>query len=140
MLELDPNFFGAYQTLCILYSKQGRLPEALAAAQKSVELSNRSNATLALVGFVQGKSGRRDAAQAVIVELEKRYEIKEANGRDLAIVYMGLDEKDKAFEWLEKSYQDRGHFPAVLRLEPLLEPLRGDPRWNDLLRRVGLPQ
>jgi serine/threonine-protein kinase len=140
MLELDPSFFSTHQTLCIIYSKQGRLAEALAAAQKSVELSNRSNQTLAMVGFVQGKSGRREAAQAIIVELEKRYAIKEADGRDLAIVYMGLDEKDKAFEWLEKSYQDRSHYSAVLRLEPLFEPLRGDPRWNDLLRRVGLPQ
>jgi len=140
MRELDPNYFGAYQTLCIIYSIQGRLPEALAAAQKSVELSNRSNGTLVLVGFVQGKSGRRDAAQSVIDELERKHAIKEADGRDLAIVYMGLNEKDKAFEWLEKSYQNRGYFMALLRLEPLFEPLHDDPRWNDLLRRIGLPQ
>jgi hypothetical protein len=105
-----------------------------------VELSNRSNGPLALVGYVQGKNGRRDAAQAIIVELEKRYAIKRADGRDLAIVYMGLDEKDKAFEWLEKAYLDRSYFLAVLRLEPLLEPLRSDPRWNGLFRRVGIPQ
>ncbi|HEY7913094.1 MAG TPA: protein kinase [Blastocatellia bacterium] len=140
MVELDPSFFGTYQTLCIIYSKQGRFPEALASAQKGVELSNRSNATLALAGYVQGQSGRRDAAQAIIVELEKRYAIKEADGRDLAIVYTGLDQKDKAFEWLEKSYQDRSLFMAVLRLEPLLESLRSDPRLQDLFRRIGLPQ
>jgi serine/threonine protein kinase/TolB-like protein/tetratricopeptide (TPR) repeat protein len=138
-LELDPNYFAAYQTLCIIYSKQGRLPEALAAAQKSVELSNRVNSTLALLGFVQGKLGRRDAAQAIIAELEKRHAIKEADGRDLAIVYTGLGEKDKAFAWLEKSFQNRSQFPALLRLEPLLEPLRSDPRWTGLFRRIGLP-
>ena len=140
MLELDPNFFPAYQTLSIIYSKRGRLQEALAAAQKSLEISNRSNGPLALVGYVQGKSGRRDAAQTIIIELEKRYAIKKADGRDLAIVYMGLGEKDKAFEWLERAYQNRSYFLAVLRLEPLLEPLRSDPRWNDLFRRVGVPQ
>jgi len=139
-LEVDPNFFAAYQTLCILYSIQGRLPEALAAAQKSVELSNRLNGSLALLGFVQGKSGRRDAAQAVIAELEKRYSLKQADGRDIAIVYMGLDQRDKVFEWLEKSYQNRSYFMATLRLEPLFEPLRSDPRWKELFRRVGLPQ
>ena len=139
-LELDPNFFAAYQTLCISYSIQGRLGEALAAAQKSVELSNRLNGSLALVGFVQGKSGRRDAAQAVIAELEKRYSQKEADGRDIAIVYMGLDQRDKVFEWLEKSYQNRSYFMATLRLELLFEPLRSDPRWDDLLRRIGFPQ
>jgi serine/threonine-protein kinase len=140
MLELDPSFVAVYQTLCIIYSKQERLSEALAAAQKGVELSARSNATLALAGYVHGRTGRRDAAQAIIVELEKRYAIKEADGRDLAIVYTGLNEKDKAFEWLEKSYQDRSLFLAVLLLEPLFEPLRSDPRWQDLFRRVGLPQ
>jgi serine/threonine protein kinase/Tfp pilus assembly protein PilF len=139
-LELDPNFFSAYQTLCIIYSIQGRLPEALAAAQKSVELSNRLNGSLALLGFVQGKSGRRDAAQAVIVELEKRYSLKQADGRDLAVVYMGLDQRDKVFEWLEKSYQNRSYFMATLRLEHLFEPLHSDPRWKELLRRGGLPQ
>jgi serine/threonine-protein kinase len=139
-LELDPNFFAAYQTLCISYSMQGRLGEALAAAQKSVELSNRLNGALALFGYVQGKSGRRDAARAIIAELEKRYSQKIADGRDIAIVYMGLDQRDKVFEWLEKSFQNRSYFMATLRLEHLFVPLRGDPRWVELLRRVGLPQ
>jgi len=140
IMELDPNFFGAYQTLTVLYSKQARLPEALTIAQKGVELSKRSNQTLAMVGNVEARSGQRDAAHAIIIELEKRYGTKEADGRDLAVVYTGLGDKDKAFAWLEKSYKDHSHFLAMIRLESSLEPLHSDSRWNDLLRRVGLPQ
>lgn len=140
MFELDPSFFAVHQTLSNAYSKQKRLPEALAAAQKAVELSKSSNSALALLGFAEGQSGRRDAAQAVIGELTKRLAKEEADGRDLAIVYAGLSEKDKVFEWLDVSYRNQGHYLAFLRLEPSLEPLRNDSRWNELLRRVGLPQ
>jgi hypothetical protein len=74
----------------------------------------------------------------VIKELEQRYTNKEADGRDLAVVYSGFDDKDKAFEWLEKAFGDHSVFLAFLNLEPLMQPLRSDPRWSDLQRRVGL--
>lgn len=140
MLELDPNFWSAHQTLGIILVKQGRNAEALAEAQKSIELSNRSNAALALLGHVYARLARRSDAEAVIRELEERYANKIADGRDLAVVYAGLDETDKAFAWLEKAFQDHSFFLAALKLEPLLEPLHNDPRWSSLERRVGVPQ
>ena len=82
--------------------------------------------------------GRQRDVEAVIKELEKRFANKQADGRDLAVVYAGLEDRNKAFEWLEKSFKDRGVFLVFLNLEPLLEPLHGDPRWDDLQRRVGL--
>jgi len=140
MNELDRNFWAAHQTLGIVLVKQGRNAEALAEAQKSIELSNRSNAALALLGHVYAKSGRGSDAETVIRELEERYANKMADGRDLAVVYAGLDERDKAFAWLEKAFQYRSFFLAGLKLEPLLEPLHNDPRWSELERRIGLPQ
>jgi hypothetical protein len=56
---------------------------------------------------------------------------------DCAAVYAGLDEKDQAFTWLKKAFKDRSTFLAILRLEPSFDPLKNDPRWNELLRRVG---
>ncbi|HEV8590845.1 MAG TPA: tetratricopeptide repeat protein, partial [Pyrinomonadaceae bacterium] len=140
MLELDPNFWAAYQTLVWVKVKQGKYDEALAAAQKSIELSNRSNAALSQLGHVYGRLGRKEEAKAIIKELEERFVNKIADGRDLAAVYAGLDDRDKAFEWLEKAFQYRSFNLAGMKLEPLLDPLHGDPRWNDLLRRVGLPE
>src|SRR6266705_895118 len=126
MIDLDPNFWAAHQTLSIVLVKQGRYDEALAEAQKSTQLSNRSNASLALLGHVYARLGRRTEADAVIKELEKRYADKSADGRDLAVVYAGLDDKDKAFAWLEKAFQYRSFFLTSLRLEPLLEQLHSD--------------
>jgi len=138
MIDLDPNFWAAHQTLGIVLVKQGRYEEALAEAQKSVQLANKSNASLALLGHVYGKLGRRADAEGVIKELEKRYADKFADGRDLAVVYAGLDDKDKTFSWLDKAAADHSVILAFMKLEPLLEPLHSDPRWNDLERRVGV--
>jgi len=109
-------------------------------AQKSTDLSNRSNASLAFLGYVYARSGERNKAQTVIGELAERFAHQQADGRDIAVVYAGLDDKDQVFAWLEKAFQYRSFFLTTLRLEPLLDPLHSDPRWSDLLRRVGLPQ
>jgi eukaryotic-like serine/threonine-protein kinase len=139
MNELDPGFWSAHSVLGIILVKQGHFSEAKAEALKAVELSNRSSGSLALLGYVLARSGRRDEAQSVIAELEKKFAEKTADARDLAIVYAGLNDKDKAFEWLEKAYQYRSFQLGNLRLEPLLiEALSGDPRWADLFRRIGL--
>ena len=140
MIELDPNFWAAYQTLVWIKVKQGKYEEALAAAQKSIELSNRSNAALGQLGHVYGRLGRTSEAEAIIKELEGKFANKTADGKDLAVVYAGLDDKDKAFDWLEKAFQYRSFHLAGMKIEPLLAPLHNDPRWIDLLRRVGLPQ
>ena len=138
LISLEPTFWPGHQTLAIVLVKQGRYPEALAEAQKSMEAANRSNAPLALLGHVYARMGRKSDAEAVIKELEKRFANKQADGRDLAVVYAGLEDKNRAFDWLEKSFRDRGVFLVFLNLEPLLEPLKSDPRWNALQKRVGL--
>src|SRR5262249_20753891 len=82
--------------------------------------------------------GRRSDAETIIKELETRHANKFADSRDLVVVYAGMDEKDKAFAWLENAFADHSVFLAFLKLEPLMEPLRSDPRWNDLERRMGV--
>jgi Tfp pilus assembly protein PilF len=137
-IDLDPNFWAAHQTLGIVRLKQGRYDEALSEAQKSMQLSNRWNASLALLGHVYGKMGRRNEAEAVIKELEARYANQSADGRDLAVVYAGLDDKDKAFSWLDQAVADRSVILGFMKLEPSLENLRSDPRWNALEHRAGV--
>ena len=136
MIDLDPNFWAAHQTLGIVRVKQGQYAEALSEAEKSTQSANRSNASLALLGHVYGKLGRRSEAEAVIKELERRHTDQLADARDLAVVYTGLDDKDKAFAWLQKAFEAHSVFIMFLKLEPLMEPLHSDPRWNELERRV----
>jgi adenylate cyclase len=138
MLDLDPNFWPGHQTLGIVLIKQGRFDEALVEAKKSIQFSKRGNASLALLGHVYARLGQRSEVEAVIKELEKRYANKSADGRDLAVVYAGLDDKDQAFAWLEKAFADRSVFLVFLKLEPLMDTLESDPRWKELERRVGI--
>lgn len=138
MLELEPGFWAGHHTLAAVLLKRERYDEALAEAQKSVELSKRANGSLAFLAHVYGRMGRRGDAEAIIKELQNRYESRNADGRDLAVAYAGLNDKDQVFAWLEKAYEERSHFLAVLRLEMVLDSVKSDPRWNALLKRVGV--
>jgi Flp pilus assembly protein TadD len=138
MINLDPNFWAGHQTLAIVMIKLGRYDEALVEAEKSLQFSSRSNASLALLGHVYARLGRRSETEAIIKELESRFADKSADGRDVAIAYAGLGDKDQVFAWLGKAFEERSVILAFLKLEPLLQPFQSDPRWSDLERRLGV--
>jgi adenylate cyclase len=140
IIELDPSFGPAYEYLALSYLKQGKHAEAIAAAEKAAELNNRSGIVLGDLGYVYAATGKRAEAIAVIKELEGKYERKEAIGQFIAAAYMGLGEKDKAFEWLEKDFGVRNGKLAEIRWQLQFESLRDDPRFKDLLKRMGLPE
>ena len=140
VLELDPSYAGAYEDLGISYVLMGRNAEALQAVDKALELGKRSSVGLGVAGYVYAAAGKRTEALAVIKELETKYSRKEASGFDIASVYVGLSEKDKAFEWLEKDFQNRSGYLQFIRWLVNFEPLRTDPRFKDLLKRMNLPE
>jgi len=139
-IELDPNFPPAYEYLALSYLKRGRNAEAIAAAEKAVGLSNRSGISLGDLGHVYAVAGKRAEAIDKIKELEEKYTRKEANGHYIAAVYVGLGDKDKAFEWLEKDFQARNGKLPEIRWQLQFESLSDDPRYKDLLKRMGLPE
>jgi serine/threonine-protein kinase len=139
-LELDPNYWASHRTLSSAYLKQGRNSEALVEAQKANKLLNNESVSLKTLGYVQAMTGNRKEALAIVKELEERYPKQQADGRDIAEVYAGLGEKDQVFAWLEKDFQRHDHSMAQLRLEAGLDLVRDDPRFKDLMRRMGLPQ
>lgn len=140
VIELDPNYGRGYEYLGLSYFKVGRKEEAVSALEKAVELTNRQNVVLSELGYVYGSVGKRNEAMAVAKELEDKYARKVAAGHEVAAVYAGLGEKDKAFEWLEKDFQNRDSRLNTFRWELQFEPLRDDPRFKDLLKRMGLPE
>jgi serine/threonine-protein kinase len=140
LIELDPNFGPAYEYLALSYLKRGRNAEAIAAAEKAAELTNRAGITLGDLGYVYATTGKRAEAVSVIKELEAKYARKEAIGQYIAAVYVGLGDKDKAFEWLEKDFQARNGKLVEVRWQLQSEALRDDPRYKDLLKRMGLPE
>lgn len=140
IIELDPNFAPAHQYLALSYLKLGSRREAVTASEKAVELANRSGITLGSLGYVYAATGKRAEAIAIIKEMEEKYAQKEAIGQYIAFVYAGLSDKDKAFEWLEKDFQNRDGKLAESRWEVELESLRDDARFKDLLKRMNLPE
>jgi hypothetical protein len=89
-------------------------------------------------------AGKRERARAILKKLEEKYGRREALGQHVACLYAALGDKDQAFAWLEKDFQARSGLLPWIAYEPWSDTLRyalsSDPRWNDLLRRIGLPQ
>lgn len=129
-----------YRTLAYCYLRLGQKEEALANARKAAELLNGSAVALKVLGYVQASVGNRTEALAIAREIENEFAKGNADGRDVAIVYAGLGENDKVFEWLEKDFQNRNSSLAEVQLELPFVPLRNDPRFKDLLKRMNLPE
>jgi TolB-like protein/Tfp pilus assembly protein PilF len=138
LIDLDPNFPRAHQSLALAYLEQERYPEALAELQKAVSLSPGDRQALRDLGYGYAVAGKQSEARAVIKELQAKYEKEEAFPADVAAVFAGLGDKDQAFAWLEKDFQAREGRLARIRYHVPYESLRSDPRYADLLRRMGL--
>jgi tetratricopeptide (TPR) repeat protein len=140
LIELDPNFVPAHQYLGLSYLKEGRSAEAITELKKAVELSGESSLTLGDLAYVYAITGDRDQALTIIRRLEEKYARKEAIGQYIAPAYAALGEKEKAFEWLEKDFQNRdGKLPEI-RWQLQFDSLRDDPRFKDLLKRMKLSE
>ena len=138
LIELDPSYPRGHEALASAYLKQHRYPEAIAELQKAINLSPADSVLQRDLGFTYGVSGKRAEAVNILNQLQALYEKQEAFGADVAGVYAGLGDKDKAFEWLEKDYQARNGRLARIRWNTPFDPLRSDPRYIDLLRRMSL--
>ncbi len=137
VIALDPNFVRVHEILGFAYLKQGRYSEAVAEFQK-VDRSSRDRRPLRSLGYGYAILGKRAQALAVLKEIQGKYEKHEALAQDVAAIYAGLGEKDQALAWLEKGFQDRAGQLGRIRWDPPFESLRSDPRFADLLRRMGL--
>jgi TolB-like protein/Flp pilus assembly protein TadD len=140
VIAVDPNNYPAHWFLGHTYAANGQFDEAVAAAEKAVALSDRAPGALGILGLVYGLAGRKSEATTVLNELLALNERRYVTPAAIANVYIGLGDKDQAFVWLEKAYQERSYYIAWLKVFPIVDPLRSDPRFADLVRRVGLPQ
>ncbi len=135
--DLDPTFIGGKNWLVHAYEMKGMYAESLALSEKT---SGSDYELLADLVYGYAKTGRRREAEDVISrwkELEKKEYI---SNYWLAIAYAALGEKDAAFSELEKAYQAHDWFFERLKVDPYMDPLRDDPRFKDLVKRLGLPQ
>ncbi len=143
-LELDPSYPDASIALAMTYVTPGMSQNAIAALQRALILSDRDPLVLGALAYAYARAGRREEALKLVGELKRLEERMEAERRNIprfsfVWAYTGLGDKEQAFAWLEKAYQERRDRMVLLNVDPLLEPLRSDPRFLDLVRRVGLP-
>jgi tetratricopeptide (TPR) repeat protein len=138
-LEFGPDFAGAHFELARTLFLQGRLAEAITEAREGVRLSNNDPSFAAILGYVCAKAGQPEEARRILDELTARSKDADVAPIAFALVHAGLDDRDRMFEWLERAYQDRGILLLLTLTDPLLADMRSDPRFADLLRRVGLP-
>ena len=139
-LEIDPSFFATHKYLGLLYVQKGMYEQAITEYVKAKDLSPDDYHIVALIGHAYALSGHRDKARKTLLELKKMAQQKYIQPWSIALIYAGLGEKDQALAWLEKAYEDRSSYMVYLKVEPMLDSLRSDSRFGDLLRRMELPQ
>ena len=135
-VEMDGSFYFAHHALGIALERKGQFPEAIAEYRKSVSLTD-DPIPLSLLGHLLGTLGQRDEAAKILARLEAESEHRYIDPYDLAIVYLGLGDREKALSSLERSYDDRnGNSLEYIRTDSMLDPLRGDPRFEALAEKI----
>jgi tetratricopeptide (TPR) repeat protein len=136
-IEMDPGFGLAHNQLAQAYLQKHMVNEAIVELQKAIQLSDGSPICATNLARAYAASGRRDEAVQLMNDLKKRSNPGYSHASEIAMIYAALGDKEQAMSWLEKGYEERFN-PGVL-LRPGFDPLRSDPRFQDLLRRIGLP-
>jgi len=135
--DLDPNFAGAKNWVCHTYNLKGMYAESLAIAERSLDSDM---PFLADAGYAFAKTGQRDKALAVIQRWKEAEKTKYVMNYWVAVTYAALGDKDGAFAELEKSYQNRDWFLQRLKVDPFMDTLRDDPRFDAIVKRLNYPQ
>jgi eukaryotic-like serine/threonine-protein kinase len=136
-IELDQNWYIAHWFLGYAYEAKGLFREAIAEYQKAAAL-NEDPYALSYLAHGYAASGRKAEALNVLEQMKDVGKQRYVSAYTYAVAYAGLGDKDQAFQWLERSYQDRGWDITYLKVDPFMDNLRSDPRFADLVRRVGL--
>ena len=139
-LELDPNFSWSHLWIGQAEVQQGKYQEAIVDIKRAVALSGGNTRAIATLGHAQAVAGNRKEAQVVLNQLMERSRQGYVSPYYFALLYTGLGEKDLALEWLEKAYEERQPYLYLLKVEPVFDGLHSDPRFQDLLRRLGHAQ
>jgi TolB-like protein/Flp pilus assembly protein TadD len=139
-LESNPNFATAYDALGMAYQRKKLYPEAIAAYQKYLDLSGRDADAISRLAQSYATAGQKDEARKLLRELEHPPKGMYVQPIDIATVYSSLDEREKAFAYLDLAHKQRATGMMLLRWDPAYDPIRTDPRFQALLRKLGFPQ
>jgi len=137
-IEMEPNFFAPYCWLGLAYIEKGMFEAASTATQKCITLSGGFTGAVAVQGHIYAKSGKRSEAQKILDQFMQLSQRRYVPPSLLLFIYIGLGEKDKAFEWLEKAYEAHDPFLIYSKMAPSFDSLRSDSRFSAFLKKIGL--
>jgi TolB-like protein/tetratricopeptide (TPR) repeat protein len=139
-LELDPNFAQAHLYLGWTYEQQARYEDAIAELRRASELSDGESEIAGALGHAYAVSGKQSEAKKALAALKERLTHQYVAPFDIAVIYAGLGDKTPTFEWLDKAYEDHSHWLVWIKVDPRFDLIRDDPRYQDLLRRMKIPE
>jgi TolB-like protein/Tfp pilus assembly protein PilF len=137
-VELDQSFWLSHEFLGRALEQKGQLPAAIAEFQRAIQLEPAAAESRSTLGHAYAVAGKRAEALKIIDELTALSKTTYVPPYNIAVVYAGLGDKDEAFAWLERAFQDRSSYLTWLTTDPELDNLKSDPRYEDLKQRVGL--
>jgi len=139
-LDLDPNFALPHLVLGQAYEQKGSYAQAIAELQKAASISHDGPPILGALGHTLALAGKREEAEKILSQLMEQSKKQYVSPFYVALVCAGLGENEKAMDWLEKAYEDRSNALVFLKVDPQLDTLRTNPRFQSLLHRLRLPQ
>ena len=138
-VEMFPSFFLPHMALGGALVEKGDFSAGIEELEKAKTMEP-TPLVIGQLGYAYAKSGRKDEARKLLTELKELAKRRYVASFWIAMIYVGLDEKDEAFAWLEKAYQERSWWLVWIKMDPKVDSLRSDPRFSDLMRRIGFPE
>ncbi|MGA8872185.1 MAG: tetratricopeptide repeat protein [Candidatus Acidiferrales bacterium] len=139
-LAVQPGDFGAMMDLGFVLIANNQPEDAIPVLEKAVAMSNRSPGPIGILVRAYAHAGRRNDALRLLTELKRRRNTGYVPAAALVNAYLGLDENEEAFVWLEQAYKEQSNMLQFVKVHPYFDPIRRDPRFADLVRRVGLSE
>ncbi len=138
-IEMDPRFYFAHGALGRVWQLKGQLNEAIAEYRKAVEL-NDDPSVLALLGQAYARAGQREEAQRILARLSEEAKSRYVQAYSFALMFLALGNKERAIDEMERGYRERGVGTFWVKVNPLLDDLRGNPRFEALVQKIYAPK
>lgn len=137
-LDLDPSFVVSLWGLGIAYMQKAMYNEAAVAVQNAIDLTGEASLFAVTLDMIYSLAGKKFEAKNLLKKILEQSKQRYVSPFNISLIHLGLNQKDEAFEWLNNAYEQRDHWMAYIKVHPMLDSLRSDPRFTALLKKMNL--